>query len=243
MKKQLLSTFFFLLILKFSINTDKIPKIEVFIESHCPSCRHFMTSSFADFVKKFPQSEKIANISIVPYGNTIEKAKKKGKYQFQCQHGKPECYANTLMNCAVKNLEYNKALKFLALFEKGLNKYNNDISKALDNCELSLNWRNYLLLCAGNSEGNSLVHEAAIKTPANHKYVPWILVNGKHDPEIEDKILTDISEYLCGLNNNLIDGCEKYKKIKKNKSFLQIGIGNYKHNKHDFCENENYLIE
>jgi hypothetical protein len=39
-----------------------------------------------------------------------------------------------------------------------------------------------------------------------HQYVPWILVDGIHDVEIENRILNNMTDYLCNLPGK---SCEK----------------------------------
>ena len=46
--------------------------------------------------------------------------------------------------------------------------------------------------------GNYYQHQMAQKTDINHKWVPWIVVNGVHDEKVENDIIASLIDYLCG---------------------------------------------
>ena len=51
--------------------------------------------------------------------------------------------------------------------------------------------------CMNSEEGNRYQHEMAQRT-GEHKYVPWIMVDGVHDEGKEAKILESLVEFICG---------------------------------------------
>ena len=52
--------------------------------------------------------------------------------------------------------------------------------------------------CVTSDMGNRWQHEMAQKT-TEHKWVPWVVVNGVHDEVVENKILNNMVDYLCSL--------------------------------------------
>ena len=59
---------------------------------------------------------------------------------------------------------------------------------------------NMLLACTTSKQGNDLQHQNALKTGAldpPHKYVPWIVLNGQHTDDIEQRALNDLVGLVC----------------------------------------------
>merc|ERR1712166_1539821 len=52
--------------------------------------------------------------------------------------------------------------------------------------------------CSDNAHGNALQHAAAMKTPKDLQYVPWLVVNGSHPAaDDENAMLDDIFSWAC----------------------------------------------
>jgi len=205
-------------------NCLNVPNIEVFVESLCPDCQDFIGGSFANLVKN-PSYTSMAKITFYPYGNAKEKQIGQGKYEFTCQHGANECYGNVVEVCGVNKMSYEEGHQFMICMENSIRTFNKDINKALKNC-VSDDLINQILECANGDEGNSLQHDVAQKTPATHKYVPWIVVDGVHDEKIEGAILDNLNEYLCGLEvNKSVPGCDK--SLEMNTHFIKNIYKNY----------------
>jgi interferon gamma-inducible protein 30 len=206
-----------LLVISCTNNNKNIPQIDVYVESLCPDCQNFIKDSFSLFLQN-PSYAQLANVNFIPFGNAKEN-KVGDKYEFTCQHGPNECYGNTVNNCALSKLSHEDGLSFMVCFDRAVVKYSRDIKRALSECIEDQQLHDKISTCADNEEGNNLMHIAAQKTP-EHKYVPWIHFNGKHDVDIENKLLKDMNEYLCSLNfasasfnnkfNSFLPGCEKY---------------------------------
>ena len=197
---------YFLLFIIFIINsflinnilTQKtIPKITIYMESLCPYCIQFITTSIKDFYEKVAKPN-LAYIEIIPYGNAKEVYDSTlGKYTFTCQHGDNECYGNLIMTCSLNILGRIKGqLNLICLLE---NIYNNNrnFDSTLEYC---LNSEPIKLQeikdCVNSDIGNIYQHQMAQKT-GEHKGVPWILVDGVYDEETNDKIWNSLIDYLC----------------------------------------------
>jgi interferon gamma-inducible protein 30 len=63
-------------------NDDRLT-INVYVESLCPGCQEFMTTSLKKALNT-PDIEKIANIRVVPYGNARQSQKSDGSWAFTC---------------------------------------------------------------------------------------------------------------------------------------------------------------
>ena len=197
---------YFLLFIIFIINsflinnilTQKtIPKITIYMESLCPYCIQFITTSIKDFYEKVSKPN-LAYIEIIPYGNAKEEYDSTlGKYTFTCQHGDNECYGNLIMTCSLNILGRIKGqLNLICLLE---NIYNNNrnFDSTLEYCLNSEPTKlQEIKDCVNSDIGNIYQHQMAQKT-GEHKGVPWILVDGVYDEETNDKIWNSLIDYLC----------------------------------------------
>jgi len=54
--------------------------------------------------------------------------------------------------------------------------------------------------CANGAEGNALMHEIAVKTEGlspSHQYVPWIVVDGIHNDQVQEEAQENLLNYVC----------------------------------------------
>ena len=54
--------------------------------------------------------------------------------------------------------------------------------------------------CTKSPLGNHLQHINAVKTEnlqPQHKYVPWVTVNGEHTEEIQNEAMDDLVKLIC----------------------------------------------
>lgn len=175
-------------------------KIDVYYETLCPDCRDYITKML------YPTSVLLGDImdlTVIPYGNAKETYDGQ-KYVFTCQHGEPECLGNMIQACLL-NLTKSKALNIIFCMEAAT-----DVVQAAKPCvdlyapELS---KEKLLSCVKGDVGNQLMHQNALKTNAlkpPHTFVPWIIVNGIHTDDLQQKAMSALLPLVCS----------KYKGIK-----------------------------
>ena len=142
------------------------------------------------------QSTGILNVFLYPYGNAAER-KMGEKWSFTCQHGPKECEINVLEACALHLLPPTKRLPYIHCVEKSPS------IKRARKCAArhTVEW-GPIIKCYSGAEGNALEHQIAQKTDAlspAHQYVPWITVNGVHTNEIQNKVTSNMLQYVCSL--------------------------------------------
>ncbi|XP_054837650.1 gamma-interferon-inducible lysosomal thiol reductase [Eublepharis macularius] len=171
--------------------------VQLYYESLCPGCRGFLvTQLFPTWI----MLNEILNITLVPYGNAKE-TKVEGKWQFECQHGQEECKGNLMEACLIHLLE-DLGLYFPVIFcmESG-----SDVTANLPLClkiyapEVSLA---NITACVNGDLGNQLMHQNAQRTTAlkpPHRYVPWIVINGKHTESLQSLAMEALFRLVCNL--------------------------------------------
>ena len=184
--------FLYIILNSFIINyiqcQKQIPKITIYMESLCPYCIEFITTSIKEFYTKVTKPN-VAYIEIIPYGNageTYDLTTK--KYSFTCQHGDNECYGNLISTCSLNVLgRVNGQLNIICLLENIYN-FNRNFDSTLEYC---LSSEPEILQeikdCVISDMGNIYQHQMAQKT-GDHKGVPWILVDGVYDEDTNDII-------------------------------------------------------
>ena len=179
---------------------EKYPKkIQVYIESLCPDCVNFITKSFKNFIEKV-EKPNLADIEFIPFGNAKEVYNETTKkYDFTCQHGENECYGNLIETCSIQIMGRIPSYEVILCIESNIAKNNKDFDKTLADC-LSNDEENLNLIknCITSDMGNYYEHQMAQKTDTNHKYVPWVVVNGEHDVDAENQIIENLIDYVCG---------------------------------------------
>lgn len=193
------------LCLSLTLCDDKLPVIDVYVESLCPDCMDFIGGSFKNFFLNNDHSN-LAQVNFYPYGNANEKFDGK-KYVFTCQHGDNECYGNVVETCLMNKFDVNGGHAMLICIEGNIRNFDKDFDKTLEHCLPDPDIRNEIITCAKGDEGNKLQHEVAQKTP-KHNYVPWVEFNGEHDKEKEDQIVANMLKYLCDISGQQIEGCQ-----------------------------------
>ena len=176
-----------------------IPKIQVYIESLCPDCVNFITKSFKDFHEKV-QNPNLAEIEFIPFGNAKEAFNETTNlYDFECQHGENECYGNLIETCAIQVMGRIRSYEVILCIETNIAGFKRDFDNTLAYCladdEALLE---EVKSCVDSDMGNYYEHQMAQKTSSEHKWVPWVVVNGVHDQDAEDQIIKSLTDYLCG---------------------------------------------
>lgn len=96
-----------------------------------------------------------------------------------CQHGKLECTGNTYEQCAIAhNPKTEDWFPFYYCIEA--NGQEGVTSLPTEKCA-NLAGLDYSVIqkCAEGPEAEVLLEKAYHDTPANHQYVPWVVINGK----------------------------------------------------------------
>jgi interferon gamma-inducible protein 30 len=193
-----------------SDDNDNKVQVELYYESQCPGCREMITTSFYDAYQKDGFLD-MAVITFVPYGNAQESSNTNpdtgGLYDIKCQHGPSECIYNIIETCALNKIKcpYGQ-FEYLNCIEN--NDENRDTDQDYSNialkCATEINLNDTTVeeikMCSTSKEGNELEHEMAIKTESlnpPHSYVPYVVVNGVHDDDIQTDVTDSLFDYVC----------------------------------------------
>lgn len=150
-----------------------------------------MTGEFAKTIRAKGMLD-IMNVTIVPYGNAKPPS---GSHKgYTCQHGVNECLGNRWEQCAIAHYPIAVAAEFYICMEKA----GDNMLKEVESCAKSSNVDyKTLVTCYGtdakpSAESWALQAAAAAATPSNHKYAPWIVVDGKVSPSDGDRLLQEV---------------------------------------------------
>ncbi|XP_070974016.1 gamma-interferon-inducible lysosomal thiol reductase-like isoform X2 [Oncorhynchus clarkii lewisi] len=170
-------------------------QVELYYESLCPACRYFLTSQL---LPTWTMLQDAMSVTLVPYGNAEESFDGK-KYQFTCQHGEEECLGNMIETC-ILNVTGSNAFQIIYCMEAST-----DVVKAGEKCvelyDPNTKWDS-IMTCVKGDQGNQLMHQNAVKTDAlkpTHNYVPWIVINGEHTEELQDKAMSSLFALVCSM--------------------------------------------
>ncbi|GKY97868.1 oxidoreductase [Mayamaea pseudoterrestris] len=170
------------------IRTDpKKVKVEFYMESLCIDCQRFMLEQLHPAYALLGDS--VMDLTIVPYGNAkIDTAKK----QVTCQHGAAECDANSFEQCAIQLYPYaSRYLPFIYCLDQSLSMGYDDklIPRSLFAECARESAMDFSVIAACHDDVKQawrLQRKAAKATPKEHKYVPWVVIDGQHAMD-EDK--------------------------------------------------------
>ena len=178
---------------------SSVPKIQVYIESLCPDCVNFITKSFKSFYENV-KNPNLEEIEFIPYGNAQEVYNENtGRYDFTCQHKENECYGNIIETCAIQIKGRVKSYGTILCIESNIASYKLDFDNTLEYClKEEEDTLQEIKDCVSSDKGNYYEHQMVQKTDIDHKYVPWVVVNGVHDVDAENKIIESLVDYLCG---------------------------------------------
>merc|ERR1711976_612224 len=211
---QQMKFFLAVLLLTSAVYTSDKISIQLSFESLCPGCGQVITTSFGPAIEKGLLD--MVDFDLVPYGNASE-SQVGDKYSFQCQHGEEECQGNILDNCIMAHAKDAKT-GFLSVvcIEEYANVQGQGFDSALKTCSSKYNFSAAdVTTCQKGDEGNKLEHAAAQRTPSDHSYVPWLVVDGSHPGENdENAIFDDVFTWACNkyTGSNKPAGCTKTQK-------------------------------
>uniref|UniRef100_A0A915KLE2 Uncharacterized protein n=1 Tax=Romanomermis culicivorax TaxID=13658 RepID=A0A915KLE2_ROMCU len=167
-------------------------KLEIFMESQCPDTYDFLKEQL---LPTWPKIQSFVDLKLYPYGKVREnKNDKTNDYNFQCQHGPTECLVNQMMCCVINRLNNDSGL-YLPVVLCLQNSQPSELRKCLLKSTQQLD-HDDIHKCATSEEGQLLHHEAGIATNGLRPrlfFVPWILINGKREPQAFD----DLTKTLC----------------------------------------------
>ena len=189
----------FLILISFSYQQKYVPKIQVYIESLCPDCMNFLLKSFKSFYENV-NNPNLAEIEFITYGNAKESYNTTmNQWEFTCQHGENECYGNLIETCAIQTMGRINSYPALLCIESNIEEYELDFDRTIEYCfEKDQDTLAKIKECVNSDMGNIYMHQMAQKTDTNHKWVPWIVVDGVHDIDVENRIIESLTDYLCG---------------------------------------------
>lgn len=179
--------------------------LEVYYETLCPDSIAFVVNQLYPTVQ---QINDIINVSLVPYGKATEK-QDGNNWVFKCQHGPKECVGNVIQACALDILPPTvkdaatgipTVLSLVNCMEGA-----KDPSSAGPDCasKLSIDFAP-IDTCSKNSMGNQLQHQLAVRTESLNPqlyWVPWMVVNGVHNAQIQSRALYDLLGLICDTYN------------------------------------------
>lgn len=193
------------------------PTLTVYGESLCPYTILFIIQNLIK-LSEFPAKDKlVSSFEFIPFGNAEETdGSVEGSRKFKCQHGEKECYGNKLQNCAFKYLDNKSAFEYLSCFSqsvKTIGRDKADLNEITQKCSES---SKEIIECSSSSEGDELLHDAGVRT-GDHEYVPYVIFNGVHDEDIQNKAQDDLLGFLCEYNKshgNIVPECSSLASIK-----------------------------
>ena len=174
---------------KKTLGAEKV-KVSLYFESYCPGCESLIRSQIND-IRAMEDIMAITDLELVPYGNAHVITR--DPPTFQCQHGDKECYGNYVELCAQKHFSDEEAWKMILCEETSVDFSDEGVAACAKEAGIDAA---VVLECAKGTEGPLLHLEAADKTPKDHKWVPWVVVDGK----VRDKqpVLTMICDAYKG---------------------------------------------
>lgn len=179
-------------ILLFALTNQKRNAITIYTESLCPDCKDFFINSFASALNT---TFDFKNVMIIPFGDA-ELNKNKNGFEFVCQHGFKECYGNMIHSCTIDIIkERKKALEYIVCYEREVF-INDDFNKTVNICVKDKKEADDIIRCASSERGLKLMRKMNKLTPSYINYVPYIVVNGVHNKNIETKIIKNFTEYI-----------------------------------------------
>ena len=164
-------------------------KASLYYEAYCPGCEYLIKNELKEF-HDMPDMMAITDLELVPYGNAHVITR--DPPTFQCQHGDKECYGNWVELCVQKHF-YEQSWNYILCQEDSVDFSDEGIKKCATEAGID---GDVILECAKGTEGPKLHLEAADKTP-DHKWVPWVVVDGKLMGE-EDNFLKMVCDAYQG---------------------------------------------
>ena len=132
------------------------------------------------------------NVTLVPFGNARYE---KGK--LECQHGPDECTANSYEQCAIDAYpDFKSHYPFYLCMEKAGSKMVAQAKKCATESGLDFD---KIKSCVDDPDMSAALQKKfAALTPSDHKYTPWVVVNGTLSKSNGDKLLEEVCAAYTG---------------------------------------------
>ena len=162
--------------------------VDVYFESLCPDSIHFINEQLWPTYKTLDKG--IVQYNFYPYGNA-HTMNDNGTLTFECQHGPKECLLNIVEACVIYKTSIDLSIEFIHCLELGPS----EITAKTCAENLRIDWQE-LSECYNGLEGKELLKKAGDMTPT-HTFIPWIVVDGNSDEEIQNKALSNFLKLVC----------------------------------------------
>jgi interferon, gamma-inducible protein 30 len=180
-------------------------KVVVCTEALCPDCENFIQTQVVPVYSKLGSD--VMDLSIIPFGNA---------HHFEngttvCQHGQGECDANVYELCAkFLNPDPKDHLPFLDCLTRVLpmGYHDEPFDESLfEQCAENIWWPGVKACHESPHLTRRIIDDAVAATPKDHKYVPWITIEGTHLDEERYDFETEICRAFIS-NGGSHPGCE-----------------------------------
>ncbi|XP_065218955.1 gamma-interferon-inducible lysosomal thiol reductase-like [Planococcus citri] len=185
-----------------SVNRSRVT-VTVYYEALCPDSRSFFIRHLLPTYTRLPN---VLEVELVPYGKANTRQIDDDHFEFDCQHGINECFANKIHSCAI---HYIQDPVLLLNFVTCMIENNDDPEGIGIECsqKFGVSWKP-IFQCSRSSQGNWLLKKHGEETNSLNptiSFVPTVLLNkNRHN---QASILKNLYEAICS-NYRLIIGKE-----------------------------------
>ncbi|CAB3239910.1 unnamed protein product [Arctia plantaginis] len=188
-----------------STRNDKV-ELTVYYETLCPASVDFFVTQLKPTVKRLTEH---LDVHLIPYGHA-KTFRSRGRYFFDCQHGRRECFANMVHACAIDVLRNNTHSIF---FNSCLMQYISYQSN-YDYFVSVVSWCGYtekvhiaeIWKCVKGLRGNILLKKYGDAThELSPSYVPYLMINGS--TQHQDEASSDLLGTVCRILNPKPKAC------------------------------------
>ncbi|XP_057656874.1 GILT-like protein 1 [Diorhabda carinulata] len=163
--------------------------VSIYYESLCPDSVRFFKDQFYPAYSTVLKGKII--VDLVPFGKATAK-NETGKWVFDCQHGKSECYGNKIHGCAIDVATKDTSTEFIVCAMKsGDASDNNNLKQcAADN---NITWSN-IEQCMGSNRGDEILASNGERTRSVQPkitFIPTIIFNYQMREQLQKLALKD----------------------------------------------------